>query len=405
VRVQDSNRVEVYRETVTLEAGGSKAIRVPKPVPPTTPVVSTSEQTSTVPEPISSALSSSKETSTLTRRLLIGGGIAAALGGGGLMLNKLSPTSKGLNTPASEKLKVDAQLTETSTIYRTAARGIRRQYPRLADYVESLCVIPARDFQMGSVKYDDEKPVHKVSLSSFGLGATPVTVALWEEYAIAKLSGVMPPEPNPSGFDGAQKFNIGWKDLDHPIVNVSWDDCRDFCAWASEVSGIALDLPSEAQWEYACRGGVSSLEFPWGGATDDVSVRNFLTANVWCSDAKLGDRGGTGSVNRTTRIWRNHPWKLIDMVGNVWEWCVDHYDPEWYGRSQATGPDVVNRTFAPTQTVKFVDGSSNERPTRCVRGGSWYSTYPVNFRCANRFRNAPDDRYFIFGFRLSAGPG
>ena len=305
----------------------------------------------------------------------------------------------GVEAPAAPVARISA------VRFSSAASKIRDKYPRLADYVESLCVIPAGEFQMGSAKYKDESPVHKVSLSSFGLGATPVTVALWKEYSAAKLSGVMPPEPFPSGFDGAKKFNIGWKDLDHPIVCVSWDDCRKFCLWASEVSGVALDLPSEAQWEYACRSGVSSLEFPWGGATDDVSVRNFLTTNVWCSDAKIGDRGGTGSVNRTNRIWRNHPWGLVDMVGNVWEWCVDYYDPEWYGRPQATGVDVVNRTSAPTQTIKFLDGTSKESPTRCVRGGSWLDNYPDSFRCADRIRGNPDNWSNYFGFRLSAGPG
>ena len=288
--------------------------------------------------------------------------------------------------------------------FTAAANKIRDGYPRLADYVNSLCVIPAGEFQMGSAKYENESPVHTVSLSSFGLGATPVTVALWKEYAVARLSGDMPPQPNPSGFDGAKKFNIGWKDLDHPIVCVSWDDCRKFCAWATEVSGIALGLPSEAQWEYACRGGVSRLEFPWGGATDDVSVRNFLTMNVWCSDAKVGDRGGTGSVNRTTRVWRNHPWGLVDMVGNVWEWCIDYYDAEWFGRPQALADNVINNHSAPGELYELSDGSKQELPSRCIRGGSWDLDHPAIFRCAYRTGVPSSGETTFLGFRLSVQP-
>ena len=307
----------------------------------------------------------------------------------------------GVESPAAPVARISAAR------FSSAAGKFRDKYPCLADYVESLCVIPAGEFQMGFTMIKVGSPVHKVSLTSFGLGATPVTVALWKEYSVAKLRGVMPPEPDRTGFDVAKnkKFNIGWKDLDHPIVNVSWDECRKFCGWATEVSGIALDLPSEAQWEYACRGGVSGLEFPWGGATDATSVRNFLIANVWCSDTKDGDRGGTGSVNRTNRIWRNHPWGLVDMVGNVWEWCVDYYDPEWYGRPQASGVDVVNRTSAPTQTIKYVDGTSKESPTCCMRGGSWDNYFPGNFLCAYRNMEFPVLRDNVIGFRLSTGSG
>jgi formylglycine-generating enzyme required for sulfatase activity/serine/threonine protein kinase len=385
VYVQDQNRVEVYRETVTLEAGNSKTIRVPAPTAEApTDSVSTQQTVTSIPTPERYVPSASSVTTTLTRRMLIGSGISVVVGGGWFVRNGLSP----------KKSK-----------YEIAAYKIRDNFPCLADYVKSLCEIPGGPFQMGGDRHEDEKPFHIVTLSSFAMGSTPVTVALWKEYATAKLSGQMPPEPDPSGFDGARKFNIGWKNLDHPVVNVSWDDCRKFCTWATEVSGIAIDLPSEAQWEYACRGGVSGQEYPWGGATDDISVRSFLTSNVWCSDAKLGDRGGTGSINRSTRIWRNHPWGLTDMVGNVWEWCLDWYDPEWYGRPQASGLDVVNRNSAPAQTITFFDGTKKDAASRCVRGGSWFNYNPDYFRCANRSGGIPDYRIINVGFRLSSGSG
>jgi formylglycine-generating enzyme required for sulfatase activity len=295
----------------------------------------------------------------------------------------------------------------SNTRFVSSAIKIREKYPLLADYVESLCVIPAGEFQMGGNIGKDEAPIHKVSLSSFGLGATPVTVGLWKEYASSKLGGQMPPEPNPTGINGARKFNIGWSDLDHPIVNVSWEDCRKFCTWASEVSSIAIDLPSEAQWEYACRGGRSGIEFPWGKAPSDESLDGFLKANVWCSNSKPGDCGGTGSVYRTTRIWRNHRWGVADMVGNVWEWCLDWYDPQFYGRPSARSFDVVNRISAPPQTLKYSGGTKRDVACRCLRGGSWIDDIPDFFRCAYRGYLVYDNRYELsdVGFRIAAGPG
>jgi formylglycine-generating enzyme required for sulfatase activity len=305
----------------------------------------------------------------------------------------------GVEAPAAPVARISAAR------FSASASKIRNKYPRLADYIESMCVIPAGEFQMGSSKYMVESPVHRVLLLSFGLGKTPVTVAMWNEYSMAKLSGVMPPEPDPKGFDGAKKFNIGWKDLDHPIVNVSWDDCRKFCTWASEISGLALDLPSEAQWEYACRGGVSGQDFPWGGALDDASVRRLITLNAWCSEASVGDCGGTSSVNRTVRVWRKHPWGVVDMVGNVWEWCVDYYDPEWYRRSQASDIDPVNLTSAPLIKVTSADGIQFETQTRCSRGGSWNINNPDILRSSARLGGDPNRKSSSLGFRLAAGPG
>jgi formylglycine-generating enzyme required for sulfatase activity len=262
--------------------------------------------------------------------------------------------------------------------------------PALKAYIGSLCSIPSGDFLMGSSEYEYESPVHRVPISAFRMGKTPVTVAMWEEY-VSQSSASMPVEPNPK-FDGARKFNIGWEDKDHPIVNVTWDDCKGYAEWASEVSGVTLTLPSEARWEYACRGGRESLKYPWGN--------DFDRSKLWCSGEKRGDRGSTGSVDRRIYIWSNHPWGLVDMVGNVWEWCEDWYDPNWYKIPQSKEKDVVNLDSSPTVIMEYMNGRRESEPTRCFRGGSWPENEPNNFRCAFRFRSSPDSLDDDLGFRL-----
>ncbi len=239
----------------------------------------------------------------------------------------------------------------------------------LAAYVAAMRPISAGSFTMGSDKYEDEKPAHRVTLSAFRMGSTPVTVGMWKEYCAAR--GVEMPNPP----------KWGWIN-DHPMVNVSWDDIvgsvgkGGFCVWASREAGIRLTLPTEAQWEYAARGGQDGLEFPWGDGFD--------RSKLWCSNSAFGDAGRTASVSRSSNIDRND-YGLTDMAGNVWEWCLD-----WYG------PYVSGSATNPTGPA-----SGNDR---CLRGGSWYFLYPVFFRCAFRYWFRPDYGYNDLGFRLSAGP-
>ena len=243
-------------------------------------------------------------------------------------------------------------------------------YPALRAYVESVRSIPAGTFQMGSTSgASDEKPKHTVKLSAFRMGGTPVTVSVWKEYCSA--TGIaLPPAPDWGLID------------DHPVVNVSWNDIMGvdgksgFCAWASDIVGFRLTLPTEAQWEYAARGGVDGQEFPWGNSYDD--------SKLWCSN--VTNRKQTASVFRSSNIYRN-TFGLTDMVGNVWQWCSDLYGP--YSTGSQTDP---------------VGPSSTSDNKRCVRGGSWISNNPGFFRCAYRSRGYPVYRVSNDGFRLSAGP-
>jgi sulfatase modifying factor 1 len=164
---------------------------------------------------------------------------------------------------------------------------------------------------------------------------------------------------------------------------VSWNDIMGsdgkggFCAWASDIAGFRLTLPTEAQFEYASRGGQSGLVYPWGNSFDD--------SKLWCS--KSNQRTSTAPVIRPSNIFRN-AYGLTDMSGHVWQWCSDWYGP--YSNASQTDPQGP---------------SSSSQISRCVRGGSWDNYDPDLFRCAYRLRNLPDNWFINDGFRLSAGPG
>jgi hypothetical protein len=211
-------------------------------------------------------------------------------------------------------------------------------YPALRAYVESLRSIPEGSFQMGSSSGDiGERPKHTVVLSAFRMGATPVTVSMWKEYC-ANNSKLLLEDP-------------GWGLIeDHPVVRVSWDDIMGsdvnsgFCAWASDIAGFSLMLPTEAQWEYAARGGVESQVYPWGKVFDQ--------SKLWCRGKTFGNALKTAPVTRSTNIYRN-AYGLTDMVGNVWQWCCDSYE-----------------AYSSDTQVNPLSQASKDEKYRCVRGSS-----------------------------------
>jgi formylglycine-generating enzyme required for sulfatase activity len=217
-----------------------------------------------------------------------------------------------------------------------------------------LARIPAGEFLMGSAEgdqsaYDSEKPQHRVRITKpFYLGVTPVTQEQYE--------GVM--GQNPSQFKGEPQ---------RPVERVSWEDAVEFCHRLSEREGQTYRLPTEAEWEYACRAG-SQTKWCFG---DDESK---LTEYAWY-------RANDGGTTHPVKQKRPNAWGLYDMHGNVWEWCHD-----WYGTytgDAATDPQGLARGLH-----------------RVVRGGSWdgdASYCPA----ACRSRDGPSHRSRNLGFRLA----
>jgi len=202
----------------------------------------------------------------------------------------------------------------------------------VGDVNQRLRWIPAGRFLMGSPKteagrYDDEGPQHQVTMGrGFWMFDTPCTQALWE----AVMRG------NPSRF----------RSPDRPVEQVSWDNCREFVKGLNaRLDGLALSLPSEAQWEYACRAGTETATYAddldmlgqndapvldaiaWYGGNCGVEfdLAGGFDMSAWPEKQHEFDRGGTGPVG----LKRPNAWGLHDMLGNVWEWCVDEFRQYW----------------------------------------------------------------------------
>jgi len=199
-------------------------------------------------------------------------------------------------------------------------------------------------------RFNDEGPQHLAVIDQgFWLFDTPCTQALWQ--------AVM--GENPSHFQGDDR---------RPVERVSWRDVQDFLQRINaEVPGLDLILPSEQQWEYACRAGTSTATY---GPLAEIA---------WCSNNSEGKTQPVGGKAA-------NDWGLYDMLGNVWEWCADVYRP--YGEKFAAETGPLETEGAP----------------RVVRGGSWF--YPTrDVRAAFRDRHRPQGRAHDRGFRCARGQG
>ena len=205
-------------------------------------------------------------------------------------------------------------------------------------------------FMMGNNNGNsDERPVHQVTLSDFAIGETEVTQELWEAVMGA----------NPSYFKGTKL----------PVERVTWNNCQTFITKLNALTGQQFRLPTEAEWEYAARGGNQSIGYTYSGSSNIRDV-------AWYSS-------NSGSSSKTHEVATKAPNELgiYDMNGNVWEWCQD-----WYG-SYSSG----------SQTNPQGPSSGSER---VYRGGSWYSL-ATECRCANRDHGSPSSADYSPGFRLA----
>jgi iron(II)-dependent oxidoreductase len=223
---------------------------------------------------------------------------------------------------------------------------------------DGMVLVPGGYFTMGS-DTADESPKHKVWVDSFYMDKCEVTNRQYLEFV--KATG-----HNKPAFSRDTSLNKP----NQPVVGVSYFDALCYVIWAGKR------LPTEAEWEYAARGGLDGMDFPWG---NDPPIRR---CNYWPAGNPEAD--GHKYSSAVGRFPANN-YGLFDMSGNAWEWCADLYDSAYYAISPEKNPAGPDSGYF-----------------RVLRGGSWLSINPTHLRCSSRLALKPfvQDRYY--GFRCAA---
>lgn len=274
--------------------------------------------------------------------------------------------------------------------------------------------LPAAEFLMGTdggygFAADGEGPAHGVRLAAFAIDATCVTNEAFNAFVRATgyrtdseqygwsfvFQGLLSAKQRASAVRGFVQGSEWWCRVDgaswrhpegpgstikqrwsHPVVQVSWNDATAYAAWAGKR------LPTEAEWEYAARGGLVQQRFPWGSELEPGGRHRM---NVWQGEFPTHDTAGDGYAGTApARSFKPNAYGLYNMTGNVWEWCWDWFDPEYY---QAGPPDNPRGPAAGQRRV--------------MRGGSYlcHASYCNRYRTDARSSNTPDSAAGNIGFR------
>ena len=233
-----------------------------------------------------------------------------------------------------------------------------KEYKNLKDG-SILIYIPPGEFIMGSPEGEgdsDEHPQHRVYLDGYFIGKYEVTVAQFRKFC-EETGYKMPEQPS-------------WNKDNHPVVNVTWEDAVAYCKWAG------LRLPTEAEWEKAARG-TDGRKYPWGNHEPYYNGRYYANYDP----GNYSEDGYKYTAPVGSYPHGASPYGCMDMAGNVWEWCYDWYDEDYYKNSPYRNPK------GPSSGTK-----------RVCRGGSWCSSARY-VRCAYRDRDSPSNWWDIQGFR------
>lgn len=262
---------------------------------------------------------------------------------------------------------------EQAQAKRTVERKIQRekahQAARLLKYglrENDWISIAGGSFLMGSPageknRFENERQ-HEVEVKQFEILKTPVTFAMFDIYCKAIQSS----------FPGDETWGRG----NRPVINVSYWSALEYCQWLGEKIDAPIRLPTEAEWEYACRAGTDTPF--WTGQSISPDQANFDGNYTYGGSEKGLSRGQTTPVDQ----FPANPWGLHDMHGNVWEWCASIYDETYSGLElQDAGFDY------------------EDHRERVVRGGSWHNV-PSGLRSASRNKLRPDYHYLRVGFRI-----